>query len=170
MSDRKRDTIVWLLERFEDALLERFVAPGGRNGHESVMLLPGLLWNDAFRELERCLRRMRSLASQQAVSFSGGSCSLGCAAWHVNAWYVQVESRQVMVWQPITKRNGKRGQALVKSVQPLRHRDARQPKANAGVAWIVSEYAWDDALVQAGLGEVEKVRGKPVPVEAVKAA
>src|SRR3990167_4434345 len=111
---RKHETIVGLLERVEDALMERS-SSNGRSQFESVSLLPGPLWNAAFVELERCLGRMRSLGRQEAVCVYGkenvqatrsdatASLSarsrgipLGTARWHVMAWYVQVESRQGM--------------------------------------------------------------------------
>src|SRR3990167_9074800 len=140
---RKHETVVWLLERLEDALMERS-SSNGRSQFESVSLLPGPLWNAAFVELERCLGRMRSLGRQEAVcvlgkvgvgggsrNAAGGlsersrgiSCSLGCARWHVMAWYVQVESRQVMARQVVKGKHGKRGTVLVPMVEVQRHRD-----------------------------------------------
>lgn len=155
MTDRKHDTIVFLLERMEDALMERS-STNGKSQHESVSLLPGPLWNDAFRELDRCLTRMRNQARQQAVSYAGGSCSLGCAAWHVNAWYVQVEHRQTMARQTVKGKHGKRGTVQIPVVEAQRHRDARKPKADAGVSWLVGEYAWRSGAVQAALAALAK--------------
>src|SRR3990167_8513826 len=63
---RRHETIIWLLERLEDALMERSHS-NGRSRFESVSLQAGPLWNEAFRELERCLGRMRSLGRQEAV-------------------------------------------------------------------------------------------------------
>src|SRR3990167_10233175 len=127
MSVGRRETIVWLLERLEDALMERS-SSGGRSRFESVSLLPGPLWNDAFRELQRCLDRMRALARQEAVcvyakgnvplnarsaagglSARSGGISLGTARWHVLACYVQVESRQVVARHVVRGKGGKRG-------------------------------------------------------------
>ena len=182
MSNRKRTTydekrkrllrekIVWLLEHFEDVLLERTMLPNARNGHAAVLLMPGPLWNDAFHELERCLALMRNRGRQQAVSYEGGSCSLRCAAWHVNAWYVQVERRQTLARQAFKKRNGKQGTILVPVVEVQRHRDAREAKALAGVDWIMEEFQWESGQVQRGLAQIDKVRGKQLPVEAVKVA
>lgn len=155
MSDRQR-TIVFLLERYEDALMERTMIANGRNGHDAVLLTPGPWWNSpAFRELTRCLDRMRNQARQQSVRWDvGQTCSLGCARWHVIAWYVQVERRTVMRWQPRLDdkgrpRRGKNGQQLGERTSGLeiqRHRDARQEKADAGVAWIVNEFTkWSAA-------------------------
>lgn len=155
VSDRKRDTIVWLLERFEDALMERSNS-NGRSQHESVSLLPGPLWNEAFRELDRCLGRMRNRGRQRAVSYPAGSCSLGCARWHVLAWYVQVEHRQVLTRQTVKGKNGKRGVVFIPTVEIQRHRDARKPKADAGVAWIVGEFAWGAGAVQAAIAALAK--------------
>src|SRR3990167_8053326 len=67
---RRHETIVWLLERLEDALMERS-SSNGRSRFESVSLQAGPLWNEAFRELDRCLGRMRSLGRQQAVCVLG---------------------------------------------------------------------------------------------------
>ena len=174
MSDRKRETIVWLLERLEDALMERS-SSNGRSQFESVSLLPGPLWNAAFVELERCLGRMRSLGRQEAVCVLGkenvqatrsdatASLSarsrgipLGTARWHVVAWYVQVESRQVMARQTVRGKHGKRGTVQIPTVEIRRHRDARKPKADAGVEWIVGEYAWDSGAVQSALAALAK--------------
>ena len=166
---RRRETIVWLLEHLEDVLMER-TESFGKSKHESVSLQAGPLWNDAFRELERCLALMRNRGCQQAVSYEGGSCSLRCAAWHVNAWYVQVERRQTLARQAFKKRNGKQGTILVPVVEVQRHRDAREAKALAGVDWIVEEFQWESGQVQRGLAQIDKVRGKQLPVEAVKVA
>ncbi|MCR4339134.1 MAG: hypothetical protein NUW01_04510 [Gemmatimonadaceae bacterium] len=174
MSDRKHDTIVWLLERMEDALMERS-STNGKSQHESVSLLPGPLWNEAFRELDRCLNRMRALARQQAVyenpkgngqangANAAGAVSarpsgipLGTARWHVLAWYVQVEHRQVMARQTVKGKHGKRGTVLIPTVEIQRHRDARKPKADMGVTWIVSEYAWGSSAVQSALASLSK--------------
>ena len=155
MSDRHFETIVWLLERMEDALMERSQT-NGKSQHESVELHAGPLWNEAFRELQRCLDRMRNQAQQQTVSFPGGSCSLGCARWHVIAWFVQVEHRQVVARQTVKGRNGKRGTVLIPTVELQRHRDARKPKADAGVSWLAAEYAWGSGAVQAALAALSK--------------
>ena len=171
---RKHETIVWLLERMEDALMERSHS-NGRSQFESVSLLPGPLWNAAFVELERCLGRMRSLGRQEAVCVLGkenvqatrsdatASLSarsrgipLGTARWHVVAWYVQVESRQVMARQTVRGKHGKRGTVQIPTVEIRRHRDARKPKADAGVGWIVGEYAWDSGAVQSALAALAK--------------
>ena len=152
MSDRKRDTIVWLLERMEDALMERSLIPnGGRNGHDSVLLTAGPWWNSpAFQELTRCLDKMRNQAQQQAVTYApGATCSLGCARWHVIAWHVTVERRTAMKWQPRLdakgrQRRGRNGQLIGERTPTLeiqRHRDAREDKARAGINWIVGEFA-----------------------------
>lgn len=150
MSARKQETIVWLLERMEDALMERSMIPNGRNGHESVLQMPGPWWNSpAFRELTRCLDKMRNQAQQQAVAYAPGkTCSLGCARWHLIAWHVSAERRTTSAWQPRLDdkgraRRGKNGQQLGErkpSLEVCRHRDARQDKADAGVGWIVGEF------------------------------
>ena len=164
MTDRRHDTIVFLLERMEDALMERS-STNGRSTHESVSLMPGAqllatknepYWNEAFRELDRCLTRMRNQGQQQAVTYQGGTCSLGCAAWHVNAWFVQVEHRQTVARQTVKGKHGKRGTVQIPVVEILRHRDARKPKADAGVAWLVGEYAWRSGAVQAALAALAK--------------
>lgn len=146
---RKRDIIVFLLERLEDALMERSQT-NGRSQRESVSLLPGPWWHSpAFRELERCLDRMRNQARQQAVTYAPGkSCSLGCARWHVIAWHVTAERRTVLKWRPRLddkgrERRGKNGRVLGErkpAVEVQRHRDAREDKAEAGVAWLVGEF------------------------------
>src|SRR3990167_4213693 len=150
MSVDKHDTIVWLLERMEDALMERSMIPNGRNGHDSVLLTAGAWWGSpAFGELTRCLDKMRNQAKQQAVTYAPGkTCSLGCARWHVIAWHVSPERRTAMKWQARLDdkgrpRRGKNGQALGERKPALeiqRHRDARQDKAEAGVEWIVGEF------------------------------
>ena len=149
MSGGRRETIVFLLERMEDALMER-TSSNGRSQHESVSLLAGPWWGSpAFQELDRCLDLMRSQGRQRAVSFaSGKSCSLGCARWHVLAWHVQVEHRTTTARQPLRDKHGKQkrdknGNARTERVlelKPQRHRDARQDRADAGVEWIVGEF------------------------------
>lgn len=149
MSDRRRATIVWLLERYEDALMERR-SSNGRSHHESVSLLPGPWWNSpAFQELTRCLDKMRNQGRQQAVSYAPGkTCSLGCARWHVVAWYVSPERRTAMKWQARLddkgrQRRGRNGQILGErkaTLEVSRHRDAREDRARAGVVWIVAEF------------------------------
>ena len=107
MSDRKHETVVWLLERLEDALMERG-SSGGRSQFESVSLLPGPLWNEAFRELQRCLDLMNLRAAHDEILLSDdGSCSRRAARWHVIAWYVQTESRQVDIWADVLNRQGR---------------------------------------------------------------
>ena len=161
MSDRKRDTIVWLLEHFEDALMERSMIPNGRNGHDSVLLTAGAWWGSpAFQELERCLDKMQLRAAHDEVSwkagkdekgraYPAGSCSRRAARWHVIAWYVQTERRQKDMWIDVLNRNGhptgrkvlrKRTDKSGGGILVVRHPDARKPKADAGVEWIVGEF------------------------------
>ena len=159
--DRKRETIVWLLERYEDALMERTMIPNGRNGHESVLLTSGPWWGSpAFQELERCLDKMRLRAAYDEVSWNAGkdekrrpypagSCSRRAARWHVIAWYVQTERRQKDMWVDVLNHNGqpsgkkvlrKRTDKSGGAIQVVRHPDARQEKAEAGVNWIIGEF------------------------------
>lgn len=150
------ESIAWLLERMEDALMER---PSGtsneRNGRNSVLLKPGPWWNSpAFKEISRCLDLMRNQARQQSVTYAPGkTCSLGCARWHVIAWYVSTDTRTTMTWKDRLDdkgrpRRGKKGQRLgeyKREPEVCRHRDARQDRAEAGVAWIATQFkAWDN--------------------------
>jgi len=111
----------------------------------------------------------------------GKTCSLGCARWHVVAWYVTPERRTAMCWQPRLdergrQRRGKKG-VLLGERRPMleiqRHRDARADKADAGVTWIVGEFKkwtaaewvrehWEDLIEHESKGRL--------PVEAVKVA
>ena len=153
VSDSAR-TIVFLLERLEDALMEHTMIPNGRNGHDAVLLTSGPWWNSpAFRELTRCLDKMRLRAAHDEIGYRDANgtlccCSRRAARWHVIAWYVQVERRTVKKWQarvddqgrPRRGKNGKVLGELRAGLEIQRHRDARQEKADAGVAWIVGEF------------------------------
>lgn len=187
MSDRKRETIKWrpehdtivfLLERYEDALMERMMVPNGRNGYDAVLLMSGPWWHSpAFQDLARCLDKMRNQARQQAVTYAPDkTCSLGCARWHVLAWYVSAERRTVMRWRARLdergrERRGKNGQLLGErqaTLEVQRHRDAREDRARAGVDWIVGEFTkwsaagtvrerWEDRIGEESRRRVEKV-------------
>lgn len=160
MTDRKHDTIVFLLERMEDALMERS-STNGKSQHESVSLLAGPWWHSpAFQELTRCLDKMRLRAAHDEVSwkagkdekgraYPAGSCSRRAARWHVIAWYMQTERRQKDMWVDVLNHNGQpSGKKVLRkrtdnsggAILVVRHPEARKQKADAGVGWIVGEF------------------------------
>lgn len=105
-------------------------------------------WVQSFDELERCLKLMHKLGHQQAVHYQHKpgdqrTCSLHTAWWHVRHWYVDVEWRS----RPTVRYAAVKGGGKTRITDPnhpirtpIRHPDARETKAHAGVTWIATEF------------------------------
>lgn len=143
--DVKRQALILLLAHREDALV------AGRDGnisapHESRLLSHDEeLWCEAFEELERCLGLMRNKGKQLSVAYErrGGprdgavrSCSLATARWHLLEWYCP----KAYKLEPVRRkaRNGKR--VTILEARPKRDPEAREDRADAGLAWLVMMY------------------------------
>lgn len=93
-SDRRRvETIHDMLSHYHDARAESSGwGDGGSSRLESRLLgLDPLTWTPAYRELERCLERLRWLAGHGRPMIEKGVSS-GAAWWNVRARYLEAET------------------------------------------------------------------------------
>lgn len=119
-------------------------------------------WLASFAELERCLDTMRKLGKQKAVLVldhkgqAKETIALGKARWHLLAWYrdVSYQSVPIHVTKVVAKhRGGQRRWEKVqvetgRRLQPIRHRDARQERAEAGLRFLAALYRGTPQLPQ----------------------
>lgn len=138
---------------------------GGDQGHATLRLhdrrcrlhtvgLRCSCWVKSFDELERCLKRMHSLGRQQSVHYEHRpgetrTISLHTAWWHTRAWYVDVEWRSQPVVRRVAAKGGRKRQVTDPNRRirvPVRHPDAREQKALAGVVWIASQFQGEPCL------------------------
>jgi len=149
-SSQQQDRVKAMLIRYRDALAASSSIPTGEQGDRLLMFPPS--FNQALRELDRCLGVMRSQGNQQAIN----GVPLKTICWHTIAWYVDVTHKQVPVYaRQLTRHHGKGPKmAWAKRItgyklEPRRHRDAREEKAELGVKWLASEYRWDRVHLKA---------------------
>jgi hypothetical protein len=88
--DSREEKLDTLLDHYVEAQ-ETIYSGAGRDAADDagVVLMP-LVWNMSYRELERCLKRMRALAE------TAGAASPVFRSWyfHVNAWYLRAERKR----------------------------------------------------------------------------
>lgn len=169
----RREILILLLAHRDDAL--EAGSAGGRSDQRGSRLLmhnPDL-WCEAFAELERCLTLMSGRGPHDEVRYTvrGGSndgqlvaCSRRAASWHMVRWYCPVAHRL----QPVRRkaRNGRR--VTVLEPQPVRHPDAREDRAEAGLEWLLRTF--DFRAAYPGLHWLAKQQRIPgLKVEAVAA-
>lgn len=151
------ELLILLLEHYPDWL------EAGRGGSRTDQQGSRLLLYDAeldigntniespFRELDRALARMKNQGQQQAVQYQrqGGphdgqtcSCSLATARWHLLAWYIPDRYQQPRSYH--RKRHG-RNETIRPKPEPVRHKDAREDRARAGLTWLIADYNWTKA-------------------------
>lgn len=160
------ELLILLLEHLPD-FYEAGRAGGPSDNHGSRLLLfdPELdLANtnveSPFIELDRCLALMKNQGKQQAVRYKrlGGpndgtqcSCSLATARWHLLAWYIPDRYEQPRSYH--RKRHG-RNETIRPKPQPVRHKDAREDRAHAGLEWLTAHFDWSKATP--GLNHLRK--------------
>ena len=124
-----------MLIRFRDALGQQRAGLNGADGHDSRLLEPPRAFNDAMRELDRCLTAMRVFEP--------------ALRWHLIAWYVDVDVRQVTRWRFLIRNGERRKVESGFQLEVRRHRDADQNRADQGVAWLANRYRWDRVHLKA---------------------
>src|SRR5262249_17945122 len=108
-----------MLTRYRDALHQGGLGPS-LEGFDSRLLLLPREFNDAMRELDRCLTAMRYEAP--ALRF------------HVIGWHVDVHYRQVPRYLVVVTSGGKRRRIPAGfQLQPVRARTAREKDAEKGL-------------------------------------
>ncbi len=142
----KHERIRQMLGRLSDALEPAKGVNTGGDQNDSKLLLHPPDFNKAMRELDRCLTRMRKHGNQQAIH----GVPLRTVYWHVTAWYIDVPTRQVPVRaKKLTPNGWKWAPSGRYQLQPMRHRDAQQAKADLGIPWLAREYNWDSIHLHA---------------------
>lgn len=149
-----------MLTRYRDALVASTIIPTGSSGDRMLMFPPE--FNQAMRELDRCLQLMRQRGDQEAIN----GTPLKTIRWHTIAWHVDAHHRQTVVYKRELTRNRGKGPKTVWTLKPdgyrletIRNRDARQPLADLGVTWLANHYAWDRIHLKAireACGELER--------------
>lgn len=160
----RHETLALLLAYRDDAL----TAPsgGGRSDRPGSRLLlhDAHLWTGAYDQLEHTLSEMRRLGQQQHITYTrqGGphdgatdTCSLRTARWHLLHWYSHVHYRLA------PRRHRVKGRGHITRLEPIpvRHPDARQDRAQAGLDWAVNHYDWEAA--QPGLRQLARTSAIP---------
>lgn len=124
-----------MLSRFRDCLHQGSLGPSHEAFADRILLFPRE-FNQAMRELDRCLDDMR--VSEPRLR------------WHVLAFYADVHYRQVPMFRIVTGKSGKRNRLPAGyQLQARRHRDADEGKAGEGVSWLADRYRWDRVHLKA---------------------
>lgn len=124
-----------MLARFRDCLHQGSIGPSHEAFADRLLLFPRE-FNQAMRELDRCLDLMR-------VDEPG-------LRWHVLAFYADVHYRQVPRFRIVVGRSGKRNRLPAGyQLQPKRHRDVDERLAGDGVTWLAERFQWDRVHLKA---------------------
>ena len=116
-----------MLERHVDAMQQGSLGPA-LEAHDSRLMLWPRDFNEAHKELARCLDGIRSEPLLRR---------------HVMAWYVDVDYRQRPQFRYLIV-NGKRSKVAAGFwMEPRRDSACSMSVADAGVEWIVQRFAWD---------------------------
>lgn len=134
-----------MLLRYRDALYEQKPGIASADSHDSRRLQLPRDFNNAMRELDRCLSKMRNQGNQQAIH----GVPLKTIRFHVIAWYIDVDYVQTPIYTHRANRKGWVRTLTGYKLEPRRHREAREPKAQLGVEWIANEYHWSDIHLKA---------------------
>lgn len=125
---RPQEQIEAMLYRLRDAMEgASSVLPTGA-GDSRLLMFPRS-YNAAFRELDRCLGELRQ--SEPRLH------------WHVRAWYVDCDWKQEESWRWVVLAGKRRKVPAGWRMIALRHRDADQPVARAGVAALALLFRFD---------------------------
>src|SRR5262245_7858443 len=104
-----------MLERYREAVAQGSLG-ASLEAHGDRLLMFPREWNQAMRELDRCLGLMRR--------------ETPALRWHVIAWYVDIHWRQVPRFRTVHKRNGDRARIPAGfMLEPRRNRLADLSKA-----------------------------------------
>lgn len=146
------ELLILLLEHYPD-----WLTTGTPSGRPDGQLGARLLVHDpeldceAFQELDQALTLMAKQGKQQAVRYlatSGAndgtevSCSLATIRWHTIAWYMPSQYVQP---RPYTRKRHGRNETIRPQTQPVRHPEAREDRARAGLTWLIAHYNWTKA-------------------------
>jgi hypothetical protein len=143
-SAQKQERIKAMLARYRDALAQGAIGVSGE-APDSRVLLFGKDFNDALRELDRCLGEMRKRGNQEAIQ----GVPLRTIRWHVIAYYLDVHYRQVPVYARVATKKGWTRRQTGFRLEEQRHREARLVKADLGIPWLAKEYKWDKIHLKA---------------------
>jgi hypothetical protein len=140
----QRDKVKAMPARYRDALHQGSLGLS-HEAFDSRLMLFGPDFNQALRELDRCLTLMRKRGYQEAIQ----GVPLKTIRFHLVAWYIDVDYVQVPIY---TRKATKRGWVNTPSgfhLEVRRHRDAREQKAELGVQWIADHFNWDNVHLKA---------------------
>jgi hypothetical protein len=140
----QQERIRAMLLRYRDAL-HSSTTLATADGYDSRKLGFPPEFNDALRELDRCLELMRKRGYQEAIQ----GVPLKTVRFHVIAWFIDVHYRQVPVFTRKATRKGWKLEPTGYKLEARRHRDAREPKAELGVYWLAGHYDWDNIHLKA---------------------
>ena len=128
-----------MLTHYNDARETLFSKTGRGAGEGGRCEMPSV-WNDSYKELERCLKRMRELAEDAGAA----SPVFRSWYWNVCGWYLRSQKRRV----PLIRRD-KRGRdyhvvtgAGPQFVMVVEGEDALSARMVVmGLGWISAEFA-----------------------------
>ena len=159
----KAEKIAEMLRRYEEAR-ETLNGPSGVRGDGGDVCLMPVTWNASYRELERCLQRMRESRESLVRCSDGEKRSPRALWWHVTERFLRPELRHMRV--PV--RGGK--------PRIPAHAELHAGAVEVGEKWArVIVCVWSPAVsevaVDAGLEWLaDSFRGEPyMPVEMVAA-
>jgi hypothetical protein len=144
MSITPRETVVYLLETYQDVLLSERDGGAGSTRESRQLELSKMYHDGSYRELEAVLKWMRNQGYQQAYQ----GHALHKLHWHVMEWYLRAEKVRRNIPKTL-KKGGKVVQLRDKDGYPVttpkviyrRHKDVREEKVHLGVSWMLEN--WD---------------------------
>ncbi len=101
-------------------------------------------WTREYRELERCLKHMRSQGDQQAVQ----GHPLRVLYWHVRHYHIEKEPHRQRIVRYEKRPGGRTVKIQLDQFEIVYHRhpDASEAKANLGVGWLAKEFRGEPSL------------------------